>query len=263
MPKPDCNKYGYDAIMSPKKIKKGQTRWNQVERIVEKVDASLLKGPILDFGSGNGYFLFEGLRRNRNIWGVDILKGKFTRYRKLIDFSKSPEIWKQRACVGDGASLPFQSNFFSICTSWWVLEHVPEPEPVLEELVRVTIPGGIIALRAQDAASGWEGHCNIPWIPFLPKSLETSWVESFGVSPQLREGVYNIAQEEVIRFLEKFGCEIVAKQPPPEPLPKLLQQKVKSVQEVRLLAEQVRKCLGMGEFAARADGLYVYARKKP
>lgn len=41
-----------------------------------------------------------------------------------------------------GESLPFDTHSFDFVCLYWVLEHVPDPEPILEEIARVLKPGG-------------------------------------------------------------------------------------------------------------------------
>jgi ubiquinone/menaquinone biosynthesis C-methylase UbiE len=44
--------------------------------------------------------------------------------------------------VGEAHALPFPENTFDICRAARLLEHVPDAEPALKEMVRVTRPGG-------------------------------------------------------------------------------------------------------------------------
>jgi len=253
-------KFSYDSIMRPQKLKKGRTRWNQCEEQVREIDSSLLQGSILDFGSGVGYFLLEGLKRGHDAWGMDILPGKIKRYTNLVEFSKSPEEWKQRSVQGSGSAIPFAENTFSIVTSWFVFEHIEHPGEVLREIVRVTNPGGIIVIRAQDARCNWEGHCKIPWVPFLPDNLEKVWIEEFGSSPTLRQDVFDITQPQIISILETMGCSIVRKDKPL--VPQISQHHLcYNKEKVREIARQVKKELEDGIFIPRQDGLYLIARK--
>ena len=51
---------------------------------------------------------------------------------------------------GDAARLPFRSGRFDCALAVTVLLHVARPEAMLRELVRVTRPGGVVALQDQD-----------------------------------------------------------------------------------------------------------------
>ena len=202
-------KYSRKSILNPKKIRKGVTRWNQFNETMSEISPGLSKGPVLDFGSGVGYFVLEGLRRRINIWGVDLLPGKINRFKKLIQYTESPQQWEQRCVVASGLELPFASNFFSAVCSWYVYEHIADPGPCIREMVRVTKPGGLIMIRAQDARNGWEGHCKIPWVPFLPRRLAIAWIEEFGADPVLREGVIDVTQPQIEAIFKELHCTVV------------------------------------------------------
>ncbi|MBI4610280.1 MAG: methyltransferase domain-containing protein [Candidatus Rokubacteria bacterium] len=52
--------------------------------------------------------------------------------------------------VGDGARLRFRAGLFDGALAITVLLHVPDPETVLREMIRVTRPGGIVGVQDQD-----------------------------------------------------------------------------------------------------------------
>ncbi len=260
----DCaeldEKYSRNTILNEKKIRKGHTRWNQFLDALNRIDKNIQDGPILDFGSGIGYFVLEGLRRHKDIWGMDILPGKITRYKKLIEYTNSPSAWQKRCVIADGEEIPFPSNHFSATASWYVFEHIQYPSQVLRELVRVTRKGGVIAIRAQDARNGWEGHCKIPWIPFLSRNMARIWIEEFGKSPELRRGVYDITQPQVISVLEQLGCDIAVQAAPPAVLIEN-HWKLSTEGEVRAKARQIRQRYEEGSWVPQPENLYLYARK--
>lgn len=254
-------KYSRDTILNPKKIRKGHTRWNQFNEALSNIDSELLKGPILDFGFGIGYFVLEGLRRGMDMWGVDILPGKIERYRKLIEYTKSPQEWQSRCTAANGEELPFQSNQFSAISSWYVFEHIENPSQVIREMVRVTRPGGVITIRAQDARNGWEGHCKIPWIPFLSEQLAKAWIEEFGKSSELRQGVYDITQPQVVAIFEELNCIIAVQAAEPVNLIDNHWQ-LTTEEEIRSTARSVRQKLEDGEWRPQPENLYIFAQKR-
>lgn len=254
------DKYARKAILIPSKIKKGQTRWNQCVDELVKINPSLMQGPMLDFGCGGGYFVLEGLRRDMDIWGVDQLFGKIKRFKKLIKYTSSPKDWEKRCLVGDGLSLPFPSEHFDFVSSWWVFEHIPTPGEAIREMVRVTRSQGVIVIRAQDARTSWEGHFNIPWVPFLSSRLRRVWIEEFGKSPSMYEGVYEISQPQVISILESLGCKIVKKSDSPQAFIDG-HRKLYTEESVREMARSIKAKLERGEWAHQQNGLYIYAQK--
>lgn len=65
--------------------------------------------------------------------------------------------------AGDGYHLPFPSGRADLTFSSNVLEHVPEPVGFMDEMVRVTRPGGILYLSFTAWFSPWGGHETSPW----------------------------------------------------------------------------------------------------
>lgn len=63
----------------------------------------------------------------------------------------------------DGQSLPARDAAFDVSYSSNVLEHVPEPERMLAEMVRVVCPGGIVYVTFTNWLSPWGGHETAPW----------------------------------------------------------------------------------------------------
>jgi len=254
--------YSTESFLNPIKIKKGKTRWNQCMQKLAEIDQQTLTGAVLDFGCGIGHFVHEGLQRGINIWGVDSDISKIKRYRLLIEYSSGPQVWLKKCFVADGRFLPFPSGFFSVVTSWWVLEHIATPMEVIDEIVRVTAPRGVIVLRAQDARSDWEGHCKIPWLPYLSGDLAKCWIEEFGKFSGMYENVYNITQPQVISKLEERGCEIISRDPTPAPVfPKDFILENCTRDEIRQLARHKKNEFERGLCCPKADGLYLYAQK--
>ena len=63
--------------------------------------------------------------------------------------------------LGPGAAL--RDRGVDIAYSSNVLEHVPDPEAMAEEMVRITRPGGLVCLSWTPWLSPWGGHETSPW----------------------------------------------------------------------------------------------------
>ena len=86
---------------------------------------------VLDIGCGEGLAVKELRRRGVKAIGLDIM---------LVKWEGIP------ATVADGTILPFASQTFSAVGCFAVLEHLPNPEKLLEEMARVLKPGGKIVV---------------------------------------------------------------------------------------------------------------------
>ena len=87
--------------------------------------------------------------------GMCSLSGVAPRYVGLdLAFRALTTCTAPRIC-GDMEQLPIADRSVGFVFSWAALEHVPQPERVLEEIARVLRPGGLLLL-----APAW--HCR-PW----------------------------------------------------------------------------------------------------
>lgn len=65
--------------------------------------------------------------------------------------------------IGSGMQLPFATSAVDVCYSSNVLEHVPDPWLMAEEMVRVTRPGGLVFISYTTWYGPWGGHETSPW----------------------------------------------------------------------------------------------------
>ena len=93
---------------------------------------------LLDTGCASGWFISEINSRHPNFecFGVDV-------HKKAIEYGKKtyPQISFFHA---DAHRLPFPQNFFDIVVCMEVLEHVVDPQKIMEEIKRTAKPNGMI-----------------------------------------------------------------------------------------------------------------------
>jgi SAM-dependent methyltransferase len=65
--------------------------------------------------------------------------------------------------VGSGERLPFADASLDVVFASNVLEHVRHPTMLLDELVRVARPGGLVVCAYTNWLSPWGGHETSPW----------------------------------------------------------------------------------------------------
>lgn len=110
--------------------------WRAVE-IAHLVDHGLPEGHGLDLGCGDGLLtgIIQELCRGDRIWtGVDPDPAE-------VELARHTGLYTT-CLVASGHGLPFDSNVFEFVLSNSVLEHIPDPLPVLSEVARVLKPGG-------------------------------------------------------------------------------------------------------------------------
>lgn len=109
----------------------------------------LIKGKILDFGCGEGFFADLVFGKKTIDIGLDLMDNK--RVTEAIE----KKIYK-KIKLYDGNHLPFPSNYFTTVVSNCVLEHIPNIKLSLKEIYRVLKPGGFFLTSVM--ADQWENN---------------------------------------------------------------------------------------------------------
>jgi SAM-dependent methyltransferase len=109
---------------------------------------------MLDVGGGPGYFADAFRALGATYVGLDADAGELSLHGRDV-----PE----GTVLGSGLALPFRDGAVDVCYSSNVLEHVPEPERMADEMVRVTRPGGVVFLSYNNWLAPNGGHETAPW----------------------------------------------------------------------------------------------------
>jgi SAM-dependent methyltransferase len=115
---------------------------------------SLRGALLLDVGGGPGYFAEAFEARGATYVALDADAGEM----RLHGRQPGP-----RTALGRGDALPFAEGAFDIAYSSNVLEHLREPWRTADEMVRVTRPGGLVAISYTLWWGPWGGHETSPW----------------------------------------------------------------------------------------------------
>ena len=108
---------------------------------------------VLDIGAGHGYVARAFRGRGATCVPVDV----------DVDEVHVAGPGEHGTILGSGMCLPFASDSIDVCYSSNVLEHVPAPQRMAEEMLRVTKPGGTIFISYTNWLSPWGGHETAPW----------------------------------------------------------------------------------------------------
>jgi SAM-dependent methyltransferase len=104
----------------------------------------------IDVGAGAGRHSYEALRRGADVTAYDLdeveLKGVAEMFGALAEAGEVPPGGTARTVVGDALDLPFEDGHFDCVLASEILEHVPEDDRAIAELVRVLAPGGTLAV---------------------------------------------------------------------------------------------------------------------
>ena len=109
---------------------------------------------VVDVGGGPGYFADAFNALGATYVGLDADVGELSLHGRTAP---------PGTVLGSGLQLPFADGSVDVCYSSNVLEHVPEPEEMAGEMVRVTRPGGLVFLSYNNWLAPNGGHETAPW----------------------------------------------------------------------------------------------------
>lgn len=142
-----------------------RTAENSAAYLLSKLELMKRTNPrlcLLDVGAGSGTIsvAFAKALPEGHVVGTDIKEDILPRARAIAEMEGVENIKFQQA---DIFKLPFADESFEITHCHQVLTHLKNPWNALEEMLRVTKPGGIVAAREGD----FETECIWPELPGL------------------------------------------------------------------------------------------------
>jgi arabinofuranan 3-O-arabinosyltransferase len=172
---------------------------DSVRQLESYVD--LEKAVVLDVGGGPGYFAAEFRAAGATYIGLDPAVGDFAAAGAAV----------AGMVRGGGTALPVRSEAVDVCYSSNVLEHVATPEAMLDELVRVTRPGGTILVSFTPWLSPWGGHETAPWHYLGGERARRRYVRRMGHEPKnrYRHTLFPVSAARAMRWARAGTVEIV------------------------------------------------------
>ncbi|MFY2861373.1 class I SAM-dependent methyltransferase [Mycobacterium sp. THU-M104] len=105
---------------------------------------------VIDVGCGAGRHTFEAYRRGADVVAFDRdeseLRGVETMLRAMGETGEAPPDASAKAVAGDALSLPYADETFDCVIASEILEHVPQDDAAIAELIRVLKVGGTLAV---------------------------------------------------------------------------------------------------------------------
>jgi len=140
---------------------------DEARYLLDLVRAHLKKGlRILEVGGGLGLFHLMAYAEGADITSMEPSEGGFSYFRTLgLSLITQLTGRPHRFVDGRGEDLPWGANEFDLVVSNNVLEHVSDPRRVLQEMYRVTVPGGILLHSCPNYLFPYEPHYKVPVIP--------------------------------------------------------------------------------------------------
>jgi SAM-dependent methyltransferase len=111
-----------------------------VRRVIEEQQDRGLTPRVVDVGCGDGSYL-AALRASGSA-GMDVSMPALR-----ASLSRGLTVVRGSVCRGERSTAPFADGSFSLVVSFHFLEHVPDPRPVIAELLRLLQPGGDLVIQ--------------------------------------------------------------------------------------------------------------------
>lgn len=133
----ESNRAYYDAFSQAYEARRGENDPGGYHELLDELEAGFVERfgngrDVLEVGCGTGLVLRRIQQFARTAQGVDLSPGMLVHARRRgLDVRQ-----------GSATDLPFADGSFDVTCSFKVLAHVPDVHRALEEMLRVTRPGG-------------------------------------------------------------------------------------------------------------------------
>jgi len=105
---------------------------------------------VLEVGIGAGTDFLQWIRSGAHAHGIDLTE------EAIANMQHRTELYNVKAHdvrVADAEHLPYDNDTFDLTYSWGVIHHSPNTERCLQEIIRVTKPGGTIKVMIYNRRS--------------------------------------------------------------------------------------------------------------
>lgn len=105
---------------------------------------------VIDVGCGAGRHSYEAYRRGADVIAFDQNAAELAEVDTMLEAmgqaGEAPEAAKAQVVVGDALALPYPDATFDAVIASEILEHIPDDDTAIAEMVRVLKPGGSLAV---------------------------------------------------------------------------------------------------------------------
>jgi SAM-dependent methyltransferase len=105
---------------------------------------------VIDVGCGAGRHAFEAYRRGADVVAFDRAESELrsvdTILRAMAEVGEVPATASAKVVVGDALSLPYADETFDCVIASEILEHIPQDDAAIAELIRVLKVGGTLVV---------------------------------------------------------------------------------------------------------------------
>jgi SAM-dependent methyltransferase len=150
---------------------------------------------MLDVGGGPGYFRDAFRAAGATYFSLDADVGELSGLGEIASGT----------VVGSGMQLPFADESLDVTYSSNVLEHVPDPWRMADDMVRVTKPGGVVFLSYTVWYGPWGGHETAPWHYLGGRFARRRYARRHGKEPKNKFGdsLFKVTVHDGLRWARR------------------------------------------------------------
>ena len=178
--------FWHDSLTNPEEIEMSMKNSRKILKILGNYISNFENKKLLDIGARDGFFVKEALRAGYNAKGIDPNQkiAERAQERGLPIFESSIEDWK-----GEPSD---------VVTIFHVLEHLKDPQAVIDRIRGLLVSGGLLVLEVPDIESFLAINHGISW-RFI--SLEHLFYFSLGtLTNMLKKAGFSILHSERRNF---------------------------------------------------------------
>lgn len=158
---------------------------------------------LLDVGGGPGYFRTAFQAAGATYFALDSDVGELSGLGGI----------GSGTVIGSGMQLPFKDGAVDVCYSSNVLEHVPDPWLMADEMLRVTRPGGTAFISWTVWYGPWGGHETAPWHFLGGARARRRYAKKHGHEPKNKygESLFRVTVRDGLRWARtQDAADVVA-----------------------------------------------------
>lgn len=126
--------------------KADKTEYPRNARILDEIERFIKKGKLLDIGVGTGLFMEIAQKKGFEVYGIDVSSYAIDEVASRLKLKKDKQL-----VVSELKSTLYPENFFDVVNLRHSIEHVKDPQKLLENVYRILKPGGIVAIATPNS----------------------------------------------------------------------------------------------------------------